>query len=355
MKECSFTRIMAMVLLLIGAAPVWSQHNGVASSLDSPHSEKQNTDAHSSTNSQSKQVNSLSDVRVHNADRHSTSEVFSGEPNEISSNRTVKRDGCGNEELRVAEPSYGQLADVDEGKDNFNSRQNYVSNGQVKNEQSNVDYGSPVDENSPVWPSVLAVIALTLAAYCLFLNKDKIAGGKNGKKKADVMSDDMFAIRQSVSAIDNEMVRMKREMNRLNTTIADLSSRISSLSQQPGQPSTDAHVSEINHKPVATSIVTSYATQVTSEGFPLLGVSQNNSEFVIAILSLKGSHGTYVVNNRPSSQNWLLENFSYTVSPICKLVDKVSNPNAIVTSKPGIVDLVDDMWHISKLAEVNLV
>lgn len=348
MKKSFLFRSIAFVLLLFGTAQAMAQENSNGTAFGCSASESHKADAQVSREYNSG-IKTVGNEEVHNMGRRFSPDGYMERRNDNNTSIFIQE-----EDDKAEGYHFEQLADANNERSNNTSKQDNGYSEQGHQEQCSVDYGAAVYEDSPVWPAVLAIIALALAAYGLFLNKDKIAGKKRGKKISDAKDDAIIALQRSLSVIDDELSKLKREVNSLNSQIVDINGRVSGISIQPSRPSTTTMALKQERYQETAATLSIYATQVTSDGFPLSGVQQSNSDFAIAILSVKGNRGTYIINDCPTSQKWLLENYTYTVSPICKLSEKVTNPSSIVTTKPGNVELTGDMWRISNPAEVCL-
>jgi hypothetical protein len=98
-----------------------------------------------------------------------------------------------------------------------------------------------------------------------------------------------------------------------------------------------------------------YTSMVTSDGFPVDNLMDANGDYVIAILTLTGDTGTYVVNNLPSAQQFLISNFAYSVGRICEVKQQNEAATRVETINPGKISLQGNSWKIISKAEVRLV
>lgn len=170
-------------------------------------------------------------------------------------------------------------------------------------------------------------------------------------------------------------------LNKMNIVNRDLQSRITQLSNQievletqfnrlsmgqtfnsttqsrPENPCRTSSLNEIdqNQTNSNTGGTKLYATQVLSDCFPSDGVLEGNSDYVIAILSVKGDNGTFVINDKPSAQSFLISNFAYGAGRVADVNQQGDNPTRIETIQPGSIRRQANGWKITTNAKVRII
>jgi len=160
---------------------------------------------------------------------------------------------------------------------------------------------------------------------------------------------------------------LKAQISQLSNRVEDLESQLNRLSSvQPNNAKMVAH-SENSFKSASRSEYSSnqsnfniggtklYATQVQSDCFPEEGLSDNNIDYAIAILSVKGDSGTYIINDRASAQSFLISNYAYGAGRVSDVNQQGDYPTRIETIKPGSIKRQANGWKITAKAQVNLV
>lgn len=205
-------------------------------------------------------------------------------------------------------------------------------------------------------PFVIAIVALAISLYALFKlssNRKKTSGIKennvtnNHNRRSETIEEKIINYR-------NENVNLQNQINSLINQLSALENLVNRLEQSQ---MTRQHVSvqrnNLGESPTNSS-QKKYATAVTGNGFAAAVLTDNNSDFVIAVLTITGNQGTYVINDLPSSQTYLIQNFSYTAGMICNTNSKVSTPRQIQTVTPGRIQKDGEGWKIIEKALVNL-
>lgn len=98
-----------------------------------------------------------------------------------------------------------------------------------------------------------------------------------------------------------------------------------------------------------------YASQVASGLFPEEGLAEVNSDYTIAILTIKGDNGTYIINDQVSAQTFLITNFAYSAGRVSDVKQQGNSPTRIETIQPGRISRQGNAWKITANAQVRLV
>ena len=193
---------------------------------------------------------------------------------------------------------------------------NVKTQGEISNEP---DGQSPDEDGAGMnWLStLLALVAMGISGYVLYSLK---GNKKRRPKPAGLTGNDL---RPETRNVLQQIQRISLTLNTLEQRVEALEQKVNSLpvniqagGQQPQQQSWGGGSAS---QTVSRTSITRYTSMVTSDGFPDGNLMDANGDYAIAILSLTGDTGTFVVNNLPSAQPFLISNFAYSVGRICEV------------------------------------
>ena len=216
---------------------------------------------------------------------------------------------------------------------------------------------TPVGDNgihndSTNWfPMLLSLLAFGLSGYVYF--KSYISNGRK-KKRGSEKGDNNVSPEIRDALQQNQNIRLS--LNSINQRLDELEDKIKSLSasKPTTQPQYQTQYQD-NGNRGASSSVTRYAAMVTSDGFPDGDLADSNTDYTLAILTLTGNTGTFVINNLHSAQSFLISNFAYSVGRICEVTQQSDAATRVETVRPGKISREGNTWKIISKAEVVLV
>lgn len=203
----------------------------------------------------------------------------------------------------------------------------------------------------------VALGALAIALY----NYSKLNPKKNRRRNHQ---------KPTTNEDDNQLSQVMEKVNDLDAKINILGRSIDGLQAQFNRMSNStkpmagneaANVGNVNvsHPIVSAQEDSSnqklYATTVIGDGFPVDSLSQTNSNHVIAILSIKGNKGTFIINDLSGAQTFLLSNFAYGVGRVCDIRNQSPNPTRVQTDNSGSIQLIGNSWKVTSKAQVYLI
>ena len=225
--------------------------------------------------------------------------------------------------------------------------------------------------NALIWLALfLAVAALAVASYNYKTLRPKKKSRSRQHRGARNDNDEVDD--NSNRASDNKLraiIRQNQDLTRTNQDFANrlafLESEFSRLraqmdsghvsNQQAQGGLQKAETGQSNRSGRSDSGQLLYATLMIGNGFPSEGLTGSNNDSVLAVLTVNGNNGTYVINTLSSAQQTLIGNFAYGAGRICEVKLQAANATRIETERPGRVQFLDDIWHITEKAQVRLV
>ncbi len=253
----------------------------------------------------------------------------------------------GNEELmRSMDDDFHEYANDELAEDNNQSSETYeTSRSKNKEEGSGLDW--------LIW--LVSIGALCLAAYnYLTLHPKKNKKGTDSQQGKPVANETMQlkTIAEQNRELSAHIEGLNKRVDDLKAIVNTLSNKVSLSSSTMQQSITSSAVSRTQPE---IGVQTRYATVVTSDGFSVDNLTDTNGDYVIAILSIKGDTGTFVVNNLNSAQTFLISNFAYGAGRICDIAHQSGSPSNIRTVRPGTIRLQGKAWQVTAKAQVELV
>lgn len=229
---------------------------------------------------------------------------------------------------------------------------NVKSQGEVSNET----YEQSSDEESAGmnWLStLLALVALGISGYVLYTSHgNKKPGNKSAAMSGNNLSPESRNVLQQTQKISLALTSLTQRIDDLERKVDALSaSQQVNSGQYSGRNIDSGRGGSVSHP----SAMQRYTSMVTSDGFPVDNLMDANGDYVIAILTLTGDTGTYVVNNLPSAQQFLISNFAYSVGRICEVKQQNEAATRVETINPGKISRQGNSWKIISKAEVRLV
>lgn len=212
--------------------------------------------------------------------------------------------------------------------------------------------GTDKHGNNMSWlPLLLSLLALALSGYAFF--RSYISNDRN-KKRGSGKGDNNVSpvIRDALQ--QNQNIRLS--LNSINQRLDELEDRIKSLSTPTPitQPQYQSQYQNNGSSEASPSVIR-YAAMVTSDGFPDGDLAGSNSNYTLAILTLTGNTGTFVINDLHSAQSFLISNFAYSVGRICEVKQHNDAATRVETIRPGRISREGNTWRIVSKAEVVLV
>ena len=297
--------------------------------------------------------------------------------NKINKSGIQKSSDLPNDNKKGAKPSLYQNNPVN-GMEQTGSHENEDKNGfdGIESEDtqsvkaanvSNFYEETPPAKEQSDWgfiALIVAVLSLLVAGYNYVTSQSK----NNNKKGRHSRQQDQPNIERDILNRMNIVSRdLQSQITQLSSRVEDLESQLNRLSL--GQPSSTKKVAhpENPFKSVSRSEYGSnqsdsniggtklYASQVLSDCFPEEGLSDNNNDYAIAILSVKGDSGTFIINDRASAQSFLISNFAYGAGRVSDVSQQGDNPTRIETIQPGSIKRQANGWKITANAQVKIV
>lgn len=211
---------------------------------------------------------------------------------------------------------------------------------------------------------IVAVLSLLVAGYNYITAPSK----NNNKKGRHSRQQDQPNIERDILNRVNIVSRdLQSRITQLTSRVEDLESQLNrfSLGQprngkiaaHPENPFKSASRSEYSSNQNNSSISGTklYASQVLSDCFPEEGLSDSNNDYAIAILSVKGDSGTFIINDRASAQSFLISNYAYGAGRVSDVNQQGDNPTRIETIQPGSIKRQANGWKIVANAQVKIV
>lgn len=211
---------------------------------------------------------------------------------------------------------------------------------------------------------IVAVLSLLVAGYNYITSQSK---NNNKKGRHSRQQDQPNTERDILNRMNIVSRDLQSQITQLSNRVEDLETQLNRLSM--GQPRSTKMVArpENPFKSVSRSEYSPnqsnsniggtklYASQVLSDCFPEEGLSENNNDYAIAILSVKGDSGTFTINDRASAQSFLISNFAYGAGRVSDVNQQGDNPTRIETIQPGSIKRQVNGWKITANAQVKIV
>ena len=249
-------------------------------------------------------------------------------------------------------------------RQDLSAQANHVMSGGQTSETGG--YDAPLDIPQRPTPEdsgsgMMGWLALFLAAAALAvaIYNYRTLHPKKDKKRSSRQQEQASA---SGSKQLQELVTQNRaftdSINRLASRVNDMEARIERLSRQSQGTPTPHTGNGGGGTPVqqqGNSGATRYATTVLGDGFPEDSLTDANSNYVIAVLTIKGDTGSFVINDQPGAQSFLISNFAYGAGRVCDIQQQNSSPTRVQTNRPGTVQRQGNSWKVTSKAQVSLV
>ena len=262
-------------------------------------------------------------------------------------------------------PSGSQEQDGNNGFDGIESED--TQSVKTANVSSFYEETPPVKEQTD-WgfiALIVAVLSLLVAGYNYFTSQSK---NNNKKGRHTRQQDQPNTTERDILNRMNVVSRdLQSRITQLSDRVEDLESQLNRLSlgqprnikivAHPENPFKSASQSEYssNQSNFNISGTKLYASQVLSDCFPEEGLSDNNNDYAIAILSVKGDSGTFIINDRASAQSFLISNYAYGAGRVSDVNQQGDNPTRIETVRPGSIKRQANGWKITANAQVKIV
>lgn len=210
---------------------------------------------------------------------------------------------------------------------------------------------------------IIALISLLVTGYNYMVSQPKKSNRKGRNSRQQESSTTERDILNKINIVNRDL---QSRINQLSHRIEDLETQVNSLSLgQSGDVRTRTR-SDNQFRPVSQGDLISnsspidtdlklYASQVLSDSFPGEGLSEENNDYTIAILSIKGDCGTFVINDRATAQSFLISNFAYGAGRVSDVKHQGDNPTRIETMQPGSIKRQANGWKITANAQVRIV
>lgn len=211
---------------------------------------------------------------------------------------------------------------------------------------------------------IVALIALFGVGYNYFALQTKKSNkkGHHSRQQEQVYDERDFRekmiktnsdLKEKVVQLTNRVESLEDQLNRISKDQESISKTSESSDNSVTLQHKNSDVSQgDNHHVVETKM---YASQVLSGYFPDEGLTNTNNDYAIAILSIKGDTGTFIINDRTSAQSFLISNFAYGAGRVSDVEYQGDSPNRIETTEPGIIRRQGNAWGIKVNAKVKLV
>lgn len=217
---------------------------------------------------------------------------------------------------------------------------------------------TPVGDNgihndSTNWfPMLLSLLAFGLSGYVFYVSQVQ-----NRRRKKQYLEKGDNNINPELRDILQQNQNLRLSLSSLNQRMDKLDEKLESIlaQDQISPPQHNHSQSQENSNRSISPSVTRYAAMVTSEGFPEGNLTDSNSDYTLAILTLTGSSGTFVINNLDSAQSFLISNFAYSVGRICEIKQQNESATRVETVRAGKISRDGNTWKIISKADVILV
>ncbi len=224
--------------------------------------------------------------------------------------------------------------------------------GSVAAKTDNKDSDNQSDRKS-IFSLIVSVLALAISVWSLYGKNFKKTDGKEDKTEASVKGSNV--ILKELRRLEERIGTIQSRINEHESSINELQSKsINQRTSEPISKNNDISNSE-NSSDSRKQKIIRYVTAVTNNGFSSSDLSFDNSIYALAILTLDGLNGTYIINDDFSAQNNLIANFAYGAGRISELRKQQNNPSRVITVAPGRVQLSGDIWKITLKAVVDIV
>lgn len=207
----------------------------------------------------------------------------------------------------------------------------------------------------------VALVGLGAASYNYSTLRPKKSRTRSARQERQQAQADIKESNQ-LKAIIKQNNTFSATINQLNGRITELENRMAGMSAQFSASVPNNQNNARNYRPETTvqasdtgSSLTLYATVVMSDGFPEADLTDTNSNYVIAVLTVKGDTGTFVINELATAQSSLISNFSYGAGRICDILQQVDSPTKVQTVNPGTIHRQGNSWRVTSNALVKLV
>ncbi len=254
-----------------------------------------------------------------------------------------------------------------EGKNGFGGIESEDTQSVKATNVSNLYEEAPPAKEQSDWgfiALIVAVLSLLVAGYNYVTSQSKnnIKKGRHSRQQDQPNTERDILNRMNIVSRD-----LQSRITQLSNRVEELESQLNRLSL--GQPQNTKMVAhpENPFKSVSRSEYGSnqsnsniggtklYASQVLSDCFPEEGLSDNNNDYAIAILSVKGDSGTFIINDRASAQSFLISNYAYGAGRVSDVNQQGDNPTRIETIQPGSIKRQTNGWKITANAQVKIV
>lgn len=251
-------------------------------------------------------------------------------------------------------------------RENLSGRVNTAMSGSPTSDP--IDYDDPTDtpwqqtpedSNSGMmgWLTLLlAVAALAVAIYNYYTLHPKKDKKRSSRQQEQASASESKQLQELVS--QNRI--LSDSISRLTSQVNDMEARIGRLTRQSqGNPTPQGGNggggTPVQQQQSNPGTATRYATTVLGDGFPEDSLTDANSNYVIAVLSIKGDAGSFVINDQSGAQSFLISNFAYGAGRVCDIQQQNSSPTRVQTNRPGTVQRQGNSWKVTTKAQVSLV
>jgi len=258
-----------------------------------------------------------------------------------------------------------QQGDQQQGLAATSANVNTVMSGNTPSGTSG--YDSPIDtpmqtisDNSDSgmmgWITLfLALAALVVAIYNYYTLQPKKSKKRSSRQQEQASTSESRQLQNLVS--QNRV--LSDSINRLGSRINEIEVRLERLAKQaqsaPSPHTNNGGGGSSAQQQSNSGAVTRYATTVMGEGFSEDGLTDANSNYVIAVLSIKGDAGSFVINDLAAAQSFLISNFAYGAGRVCDIQQQNSSPTRVQTIRPGSIQRQGNSWKVTSKALISLV
>lgn len=355
-------KIMAACIMAISFMPVYAQEELPPSDNDANSSQKETISPSSEPSGLNSGSRSSNDKKKIGGDANTGAKSSS----EKGNSSTVPSSSQSNQDNGTNQNGY-----IVQEKDNsFGGIESEGNQGKnATTDVSNIYDGQHTDEGQQdilgFIAVLLAIVSLSVAGYNYMTLQPK-KSNKKGRysrqqqeqanterdilNKMNIVNRDL---QSRITQLSNRIDDLETQLNRLLMG-QSLNVKNQSRSETPFRTSSRNEIDQ-NQTNSNTGGTKLYATQVLSDCFPSEGLLEDNSDYVIAILSVKGDKGTFVINDKPSAQSFLISNFAYGAGRVADVNQQGDNPTRIETIQPGSIRRQANGWKITTNAKVRII
>lgn len=251
-------------------------------------------------------------------------------------------------------------------KNEFNANQQNGYQNTTYDYGSNTYNSSKLNDNQSNWGLIalfIAIISLCITSYnykTLHPKKDSKKGRHSRQQDPSSERGYQDKIKQFNNELQTRIVQLEHQAESIKTHITTIElelqriSRTTANSDVPYPTSIQKGNGSNNYNP-NNDEKKLYASQVLSDGFPEEGVAEENNDYAIAILSVKGDSGTFIINDRTTAQSFLISNFAYGAGRVSDVKLQGESPTRIETIQSGKIHREANSWKILNNAQVKLV